>query len=259
MPSSDVAFERRVGAVAEISFNRPHRHNALDDELVRTWSALVKAALDDADVRCILLRGEGRSFSSGRDTAQLGHRADGESDLAFVARAQDARLAMLTARKPIVAALKGYVFGGAFETALSADMRIAATDAVFAFPEITFGLVADTGGTQLLTPLVGPSKAKYLLLSGARIDAPTAHAWGLVDWLVEPDELDRRALELASELAAAPPQAAAMTKLLVDQAWAGSIRNGIAQELLAQVALFAGDEHRATKAARLAALQQKES
>ena len=230
-----MAHDQRVGSVAVISFNRPDRHNAVNDALSARWAHLVDAAIRDPEVRCILLRGEGRSFSSGRDTSQLGQRNAGESDLSFVARAQDARLALLTARKPVVAALKGYVLGGAFEIALSADMRIAATDTTFAFPEIKFGLVADTGGTQLLTPLIGPAKAKYLLLSGAQLDAATAHAWGVVDWLVEPDALDDAALELASSLAAAPPHAAALTKQLVDQAWAGAIRNGIGQELLAQV------------------------
>jgi enoyl-CoA hydratase/carnithine racemase len=261
MASTDelLVLERRVGSVSVVSFNRPERHNALNDALSAQWSARVDDALHDPEVRCIVLGGEGRSFSSGRDTTQLGQRAAGESDLTFVRRAQESRLAMLEATKPIVAAVKGYVFGGAFEIALSADMRIAATDATFAFPEIKFGLVADTGGTQLLTPLIGPAKAKYLLLSGARIDAATAYAWGIVDWLVEPDALDEAALDLATSLAAAPPHAAALTKQLVDQAWASSIRNGIGQELLAQVALFAGDEHRQEKAAHLARLQQRRS
>lgn len=243
-----------VDGVAVVSFNRPNRHNALNDALVDRWRTAVHAAIADPDVRCILLRGEGRSFSSGRDTAELGQRTAGESDLEFVRRAQQIRLETLDAPKPVVAAVRGYVLGGAFEIALSADMRIAATDAVFAFPEIRFGLVADTGGTQLLTPLIGPSKAKYLLLSGDRLDAATALQWGVVDWVVEPDELDGAALDLARRLAAAPPQAAAAAKQLVDQAWAGSIRNGIGQELLAQVALFAGDEHEHSKAAHLARL-----
>lgn len=254
-----LAVEQRVGRVSVISFNRPERHNALNDELSSQWSALVRAAIADSDVRCILLRGEGPSFSSGRDTNQLGRRTPGESDHTFVARAQDLRLAMLMARKPLVAAVKGYVLGGAFEIALAADMRIGATDTTLGFPEINFGLVADTGGTQLLTPLVGPAKAKYLLMSGRRIDAATAHTWGILDWLVAPAELDDAALELATSLAEAPPQAAAMTKQLVDQAWAGSIRNGMGQELLAQVALFAGQEHEDAKAAYVRRLQERRS
>jgi len=253
-----VVTSSRTDGVAVISFNRPHRHNAINDELDQAWQAEVNRAIGDETVRCVLLRGEGRSFCSGRDTAHLGERVAGESDLSFVRRAQETRLAMIEAPKTIVAAVRGYVLGGGLEIALSADMRVAAADSVFGFPEIKFGLVADTGGTQLLTPLIGPSKAKYLLLSGDRISADAAREWGLVDWVVEPDELDEAALDLAKRLAAAPPQAAAMTKQLVDQAWAGSIRNGIRQELIAQVALFAGAEHRAAKGAQLDLLRVKE-
>lgn len=258
MAGDQLVTEERLDGISVISFNRPARHNALNDEMSALWGGLVTAAIADPAVRCILLRGEGRSFSSGRDTSQLGRRVGGESDLSFVRRAQQSRLALLAAPKPVVAAVRGYVFGGAFEVALSADMRISASDAQFAFPEIHFGLVADTGGTQLLTPLIGPARAKYLLLSGKRLDAATALQWGVVDWVVEPDGLDEAALQLARDLAGAPPAAAAMTKQLVDQAWAGSIRNGIGQELLAQTALFAGAEHGAAKAAYLARVHKQE-
>jgi enoyl-CoA hydratase/carnithine racemase len=129
-------------------------------------------------------------------------------------------------------------------------MRIAADDAVFAFPEVSYGLMADTGGTQLLTPLVGPAKAKYLLMTGERIDAAQALAWGIVDWVVPASELRGAALALARRLAAAPPNAVAFAKQLVDQAWAGSIRNGMRQEVVAQAALFGSDDYRRIKAAR---------
>ena len=250
--ATDVVLSSVIDGIGVVSFNRPARHNAVDDELGREWRSAVMHALDDDAVRCVLLCGEGRSFCSGRDTAQLGQRAGGESDVAFVAHAQEIRVAILASPKPVVAAVQGYALGGGFETALSADMRIAADDAVFAFPEIGFGLVADTGGTQLLTPLIGPARAKYLLMTGSRIDAAQALAWGVVDWVVAPGELRTAALELAARLAAAPPTAAAFAKQLVDQAWAGSIRNGMRQEVVAQAALFASDDYQRLKARRAA-------
>jgi enoyl-CoA hydratase/carnithine racemase len=228
-----------VDGVGIVSFNRPARHNAIDDELGREWRDAVGHALEDDAVRCLLLCGEGASFCSGRDTAQLGQRAGGESDVEFVSRAQEIRVAMLESSKPVVAAVQGYALGGGFETALGADMRIAADDAVFGLPEVHYGLVADTGGTQLLTPLVGPAKAKYLLMTGDRIDAAQALAWGIVDWVVPASELRAAAFTLAGKLAAAPADSVGFAKQLVDQAWAGSIRNGMRQEVLAQTALFA--------------------
>jgi enoyl-CoA hydratase/carnithine racemase len=251
----DLVLTEQVDGVAVISFNRPERHNAINDEMGERWRAVVRDAIADSSVRCLLLRGEGRSFSSGRDTAQLGARTAGESDFAFIRKHQDIRLELLDAPKPVLAAVKGYVFGGAFEISLAADMRIASTDASFAFPEISYGLVTDTGGSQMLPPLIGPSKTKYLLMTGQRIDAATAEAWGAVDFLVAPEELDAASLDLARRLASAPPQAAMMAKVLVDQASAGSIRNGIRQEWMAQVALFAGEEHARAKAAAIERLR----
>ncbi len=113
-----------------------------------------------------------------------------------------------------------------------------------------FGLVADTGGTQLLTPLIGPARAKYLLMTGDRVDAAQALAWGIVDWVVPGTELRATALDLCRKLAAAPATAVAFAKQLVDQAWAGSIRNGMRQEVVAQAALFASDDYQQMKARR---------
>ena len=104
---------------------------------------------------------------------------------------------MLESPKPVVAAVQGHALGGGFETALGADMRIAADDAVFGFPEIGYGLTADTGGTQLLTPLVGPARAKYLLMTGDRIGAEQALAWGIVEWVVSAADLRDAVLVLA--------------------------------------------------------------
>lgn len=239
-----------VAGVGVVAFNRPERHNAIDDATARDWRAAVHAAIDDDAVRCILLCGEGPSFCSGRDTSQLGLRAGAESDYEFVRRAQETRLRLLAAPKPVVAAVQGHAIGGGFETALSADMRIAADDCVLCLPEVGFGLIADTGGTQLLTPLIGPARAKYLLMTGDRIGAEQALAWGIVDWVVPAPELRGAALELCARLAAQPRAAVTFVKQLVDQAWAGSIRNGIGQELVAQTALFSSDDYVRAKAER---------
>jgi enoyl-CoA hydratase/carnithine racemase len=230
---------RTQDTVAVISFNRPEKHNALTDAMSDAFRKAIATAIDDPDVRCLLLRGEGPSFSSGRDTTQLGSRPEGVSDDEYIARAQRGKLRLLASPKPVVAALKGYVLGGAFETALAADVRVAATTTELGFPEVRYGLVPDTGGTQLLTVLAGPAKAKYLVISGARIDAVTALAWGVVDWVVGPDELDDRAMEVAMQLAAAPPGAAAAAKRLVDHLWHERVRAGFDLERQAQVALFA--------------------
>jgi enoyl-CoA hydratase/carnithine racemase len=241
---------RRVEeGVGVVSLNRPEKHNAVDDAMGPALREALDWAFESPDVRCVLLRGEGPSFCSGRDTTVLGHRANDESDYAFVRRAQDGRLAMLDVPKPIVAALRGHVIGGGMEMALAADMRIAATDVRMRLPEVHYGILPDTGGTQVLTTLIGPSRTKYLVMTGDVVDGEQALAWGIVDWLVAPEALDDEALTLAKKLAAGPPLAVAMAKQLVDQVWGESLRRGIRAELLAQTTLFRSDDYHEARAA----------
>jgi len=225
--------------VATISLNRPERHNAIDDELrddlSRTWDAV----LADRSARVILLRGEGRSFCSGRDTSQLGRRPNNETDLAFIRYTQDVRVKQLGSYKPIIAALRGHVLGGGLELALAADIRIAAADLRMAFPEIRYGLMSDTGGAPLVTMLAGPSRAKWMLMTGRPVDADRALAWGLVDEVVAPEEVDGVAAALAREIAAAPADALALVKQTVDGLWHGALHAALRQELAAQAVLFA--------------------
>lgn len=232
-----------VDGVGVISLNRPQRHNAVNDSLGALFRTAVHEYLHDPSVRCLLLRGEGPSFCSGRDTSELGRRGAGESDFAFVREAQKLRLQMLDSPKPVVAAVQGAVLGGGFEVALGADIRIVADTAFFGLPEVDLGLVPDGGATQVLPALVGPSRAKYLVISGARIDASTAYSWGLAEEIVPAEQLTERAMQLCRRLADQPVTAVAMAKLLVDQGTAGTIRNGINQELLAQTALFKSEDY----------------
>jgi enoyl-CoA hydratase/carnithine racemase len=237
--------------VATISLNRPERHNAIDDELHDELVSAWDEALADPAARVILLRGEGRSFCSGRDTSQLGQRVQGESDLAFIRRHQQSRITELDSPKPVIAALRGNVLGGGLEMALAADIRIAASDLRMAFPEIRYGLMSDTGGSAFATMLAGPSRAKWMLMTGRPIDAGRALAWGLVDEVVEPGEVDDTAAALAREIAAGPPDALAMIKQTVDGLWHGALHGALRAELLAQVALFGGADYHERKRARL--------
>ncbi|HMT44926.1 MAG TPA: enoyl-CoA hydratase/isomerase family protein [Chakrabartia sp.] len=246
--SAKVLYEVREG-VGIITLNRPEVHNAMDDEAAALYKDALDAALSDDAVRAVLLQGAGTSFCSGRDTTMLGHRAKDESDYHFVLHHQQKRLAVIDSPKPFVAALKGAVIGGGCETALSCDIRVSSTDLKMALPEIHYGILPDTGGTQLMTALIGPARTKYMVMTGDRIDARTALEWGAVDFVVPPEELDARALEIATKIAAKPPIALAMAKTMIDQAHAGAVRNGIAQELLAQTALFKTEDYQEARAA----------
>jgi len=233
--------------VAIISLNRPDKHNAVDDELHEEFVATWAQVTADPAARVILLRGEGRSFCSGRDTAALGRGPSHDSALASIRAHQQFRQTELDTPKPVIAAMHGHVLGGGLEIALAADIRIAATDTRLAFPEIRYGLMTDTGGAPLATMLAGPARAKWLLMTGTPIDANRALAWGLVDEVVAPEELDAVAGALAAAIATAPPDALAMIKQTVDGFWHGAVQAGMRAELLGMVALFGGPAYRARK------------
>jgi enoyl-CoA hydratase/carnithine racemase len=244
---TEVVKSEIIDGVGVITINSPHRHNAITDEAFHELSKAITEYVRHREVRCILLRGEGPSFCSGRDTAQLGQRAEGQDDFSFVLEHQRLRLEILDSPKPVVAAVQGHALGGGFEIALSADIRIIADDAIFGMPEVALGLVPDTGGTQILPALVGPARAKYLIMSGARVNATTAFAWGLAEEVVAVDALYERSMAFCRILANQPVLAMAMAKMLIDQATAGTIRNGVGQELLAQTALFSSADYRRIK------------
>ena len=234
----DLVFSRIDDGVGVLSFNRPERHNALNDEMLAAWREELRHLAADSTVLALVLRGDGPSFSSGRDTAELGQRAAGESDFEFVLREQREALTLRHIAQPVVAALQGWTLGGSFELALHCDFRIAATNARFGFPEVQHGLIPDVGGTQVLVALVGPERAKRLILTGQPVDATTAVAWGIVSEVVAPEALDARALEFAHTLAALPPAAVTRAKRLIDASLDDTLTSSLHQELRAQVELF---------------------
>ena len=243
-----VTYEVR-DKVGVLTLNRPDKLNAMNDEMSDLMHHLFHAALDDTESRAILIRAEGRAFCTGRDTTVLGHRERKESDYHFVLRHQQRNLRTIEHPKPVIAAINGYALGGGFELALSADIRIAADDAKMAIPEIKYGLLPDTGASQFLTALIGPSRTKLMMLTGRMIDAATADKWGMVDMVVPRDELDAEAFAVAKDIASRPPIALAMGKQLANQIFGGAIRSGIGMELVTQTALFTSEDYHEARAA----------
>jgi enoyl-CoA hydratase len=248
--SGDLVLLEVREAVAVITLNRPEVHNAISDAMRGFISRAFDEAAAREDVRCVLLRGAGKSFCAGRDVRELGARGEGVTHEAYIAAAQAIRLKQYELRKPSVAALRGHVIGGGAEMALAADVRVVAEDLRFSLPEVRYGLALDTGGSAMLTALLGPARAKWLMMSGDPIGAQEAVAWGLAEWSVPPEALDARAFEIARRLASLPPGAVAAQKGLVEAVLGDAVRTAMARELAAQSELFLGDEYLALKRAR---------
>src|SRR5690606_25497516 len=142
-------------------------------------------------------------------------------------RALDAVAAIPTVT---IASISGFALGGGCELALACDLRIASSRAKLGQPEILLGIIPGGGGTQRLPRLVGPSRAKDLILSGRQVDAEEALRIGLVDRVVEPDALDEAALEWALTFAAGPPASTALAKAAIDEGLSTDLATGLAIE-----------------------------
>ena len=156
----------------------------------------LQTARMDSDVRSVILTGEGRAFCAGEDLKETSAGKSLAQWTLEVDGLQDVQRVILGLGKPMIAAVNGYALGGGLEFALSCDMRIAAEDAVFGFPETGVGLTVTTAGTKLITQIVGLGKAKELILTGRFVDAREALAIGLVNQVAAPGELLDQSLEM---------------------------------------------------------------
>lgn len=239
----------RDGDVAVLTLDRPERHNAftdaMDDQLFACWEELH----GDRSVRAIVWRGEGPSFSSGRDTEELGQRPDGISDLDYIDRGHRYTRLLLTMPAPIVVALKGWVIGGSFERALLCDMRVAAADTRMMLPEVKHGVIPDSAGVARLFQMAGHGVAADLALTGRVMDAEEARVHGVVSRVVPLEELDDTALEVAHTIAAFPRLAVRMATETIRGLANPRVEETLTHEMLAQTVVMAGDEFRARRAA----------
>ena len=217
-----VIFER-TGAVGRLRLHRPDKLNAQTPQMWEELRALGRELRDDRELRCLVVAGEGRAFSSGIDLAEItgglaaARESGGDVDLpALVGRGQEAFTWLTAAPFPSVAAVRGYALGAGLQLALACDLRIAARGTKLGALEFRYGLLPDLGGTAWLPRLVGPAKAKELVFTAAMIDADEALRIGLVNQVVDDDRLDLVVGALAETIAAQPPIAVAHSKRAID-------------------------------------------
>jgi len=228
--------------VATLVLDRPERLNAWSWEASRQLGRLAERIRFDERIRVLVVRGEGRAFCAGVDLGLPEDRITGRSaaersrnfaeGLRWV---HEQFRAFSGLPQPVIAAVHGYCLGFGFELALMCDIRLAASDAVFALPEAQIGVAIDAGGEMRLARDAGSGWAKLLALTGRRIDAATAERIGVVQEVVEPAALSPAAYALAGEIAANAPLAVQAIKRSVD-AFAD---RGLA-EAMEQTALLAG-------------------
>jgi enoyl-CoA hydratase/carnithine racemase len=226
--------------VATIRLERPPV-NALNEQVQEELREAAGIVSGDDRVGAVVLWGGPKVFAAGADIKEMQGRTFAE----ISSRAGDLQAAFTAlARIPkvVVAAVNGYALGGGCELALTADLRIAATDAQLGQPEILLGIIPGAGGTQRLPRLIGPSRAKSLIYSGRFCKAEEALAIGLVDEVHPPEQVYAKARELAARYARGPGVALRAAKQAIDGGLDGGIDAGLLLERHAFQSLFATED-----------------
>ena len=219
----------KADGVATVTINRPQAMNAMSRELRVALDQTFKGLRDDDEVRAVVLTGAGeRAFTAGLDLKELGTEGLGAANA--TTPDDNPVLAILQCGKPVIGAINGVAITGGFELALACDVLIASTNARFADTHARVGITPGWGLSQKLSRVIGIYRAKEMSLSGNFIDAQTALAWGLVNRVVQPDELMPAALKLAHEMATIPLSMLRTYKTMIDEGFALPFGEALAYE-----------------------------
>jgi enoyl-CoA hydratase/carnithine racemase len=238
-----------------LHLNRPDKLNSFTIEMWRELRELGEELVDDADLRALVVIGEGRAFSSGIDTSvfsgggtdalgddnRRGNRHE-DPTVDSIMATQDSFTWLAEAPFATIAAVRGYALGAGLQLALACDIRIVARGTQMGLLEFKYGILPDLGGTQRLPRLVGSGKAKELIFTAQRIDADEAFRIGIAEQLVDDNELDKTAGALAAAIATQPPLALRGAKRAINAATELSVRDGLRVEAEAQADCLRSDD-----------------
>ncbi|CUU54924.1 enoyl-CoA hydratase [Frankia sp. CcI49] len=230
------------GPVAVITNDNPSKHNAFDDEMDLALFEILGELKARRDVRAVVWRAEGKSFSSGRDVGALGGGAVEISHHDLMKRGHRGILQILDLEAPVIVAMKGWSIGASFQRALICDIRVAAEGARFMLPEVGHGVIPDTGGMARLFQMCGHGVVSDLVLTGRPMDAAEALAHGVVSRVVPADQLDSTVMEMAAKIAAAPTVTVNMARRVIRHLSEPALRSSMADELIYQTFVSRSDD-----------------
>ena len=230
------------GPIATITNRNVEKHNAFDDEMDGRLFAIFDELAATPSVRAVIWRGEGTSWSSGRDVSAIGTNVTEMTHHELMSRGHRGIQRIWDIEAPIIVAIQGWAIGGAFQRALLCDVRIAADDARFMLPELGHGVIPDTGGMGVLYEMCGHGLVSDMVLTGRRLSADEALSHGIVSRVVPRDELDATAREMAEKIAAAPPLTVKMARKVIAHLSRPAIRTSMDDELIYQTFLKHGSE-----------------
>jgi enoyl-CoA hydratase len=217
--TSGLVLAEIKGGIGWLIWNNPTKLNALSPGIAEDALEVIQAYEANPDVKVVVMRGVGqKAFISGGDIKSF-DKTRANAEAARIAREAPGKLrhAMLTMEKPLIAMIYGYCLGGGMGMALNADIRFASTDATFSVPAALRGIAYAPSGLKQLVDVVGPSVAKDIMFSGRRLKADEALRVGLINRMVEAEDLERVTIEYAETLAANAPLSIKASKYFINQ------------------------------------------
>jgi enoyl-CoA hydratase/carnithine racemase len=230
------------GGIGTIRLNRP-KVNALNDQVTAELAAAAREAAA-SEVRAVIVYGGEKVFCGGADIEVMAEAGYAEMALRS-GRLQEAAGLVAALPQPVVAAIAGYALGGGLELALAADFRVAGERARLGQPEILLGVIPGAGGTQRLSRLVGPARAKDIVFSGRMVGAAEALRIGLVDQVVPDDSVYQAALDMVQRYASGPALALRAAKQAIDVGLGVDLATGLEIERVQFAALFGTEDQKA--------------
>lgn len=202
--------------IALVTISRPEAMNALNTNFFKEMDYFITEVSNSKNIQVIIITGEGKSFVAGADIAEMVDKTP-EEGTAFSRLGQNTFLSLEKLKIPVIAAINGYALGGGLELAMGCDFRIASSKAKFGQPEVNLGMIPGYAGTQRLPRLVGLADALYLLMTAEMISADEALRIGLVQKVVEPDELLNEVMKIAKNIQSKGPDAIRKVKYVTRQ------------------------------------------
>ena len=238
---SDILIKEEKDKILTLTLNNPERLNILNIEMLEAIEVAFKEVENRDDIRVVVLTGEGKAFAAGADIKLMSQK-DVKGAWEWALFGQHVFNTIESSSKPVIAAVNGYALGGGMELAMACDIVIASEKAVFGQPEVQLGLIPGFGGTQRLPRRVGLEWAKYLILSGERIDAHKAKEIGLVVDVVPHENLLERAYQIAKNIIKGSPSAISYAKQTLQHSQELQFTTGLLDEAKAFGLIFSTGE-----------------
>jgi enoyl-CoA hydratase/carnithine racemase len=230
--------------IATLTLNRPDARNSLNRDLLSDLDHHIQALRADDSARVIVITGSGEHcFCAGFDTDERESQTDSQVR-AFIDQMRQTFSAIASLPKPVIAAINGLALGPGWELAMCADVRIAAQNATLSFNEVRLAMIPCAGGSARLARLIGPSKAKELIMKARRIRAPEAERLGLVNAVVPDEELKIHTQQWASDFLQAAPLALEQAKFAIDYGASSDLTTALAIEAMAVDSLLPTEDRR---------------